>query len=76
MAIRPGADQPDHAGECADRQSLSEWDVSGAGDPSIQGFATDISVNKGETVSFKVKTDSAITASTSIGSATVAPVPG
>jgi hypothetical protein len=36
----------------------SEWDVSGAGDPSIQGFATDISVNKGETVSFKVKTDS------------------
>ena len=36
----------------------SEWDVSGAGDPSIQGFATDISVNKGDTVSFKVKTDS------------------
>jgi len=38
----------------------SEWDVSGAGDPSIQGFATDISVNKGQTVSFKVKTDSTI----------------
>jgi hypothetical protein len=36
----------------------SEWDVSGAGDPSIQGFATDISVNKGDAVSFKVKTDS------------------
>ena len=36
----------------------SEWDVSGAGDPSIQGFATDISVNKGDTVSFKVNTDS------------------
>src|SRR6185436_8298862 len=35
-----------------------EWDVSGAGDPSIQGFATDISVNKGDTVSFKVKTAS------------------
>jgi hypothetical protein len=35
----------------------SEWDVSGAGDASIQGFATDISVNKGDTVSFKVKTD-------------------
>jgi hypothetical protein len=35
----------------------SEWDVSGAGDPSIQGFATDISVNKGQTVSFKVATD-------------------
>jgi hypothetical protein len=35
----------------------SEWDISGAGDPSIQGFATTISVNQGETVSFKVKTD-------------------
>jgi hypothetical protein len=34
----------------------SEWDVSGVGDPSIQGFATDISVNKGSTVSFKIKT--------------------
>ena len=32
------------------------WDVAGAGDPSIQGFATDISVNTGEPVSFKVKT--------------------
>ncbi|MBI4492659.1 MAG: DUF4082 domain-containing protein [Chloroflexi bacterium] len=37
----------------------TEWDVSGAGDPSIQGFATDISVNKGETVFFKVKTTAA-----------------
>src|SRR3954466_14123422 len=35
----------------------SEWDISGAGDLSIQGFATDISVNKGETVHFKIKTD-------------------
>lgn len=34
----------------------SEWDVSGAGDAGIQGFATDISVNKGQTVSFKIKT--------------------
>ena len=31
----------------------STWDVSGAGDLTIQGFATDISVNKGETVRFK-----------------------
>src|SRR5919197_442966 len=37
----------------------SEWDVSGAGDPSIQGFATDISVDQGQTVHFKVKTDAA-----------------
>ena len=28
----------------------SEWDVSGAGDASIQGYATDISVNRGQTV--------------------------
>jgi Domain of unknown function (DUF4082)/Bacterial Ig-like domain/Bacterial Ig domain len=35
----------------------SEWDISGAGSTSIQGFATDISVNQGETVHFKVDTD-------------------
>ncbi|MEZ4683724.1 MAG: Ig-like domain-containing protein [Caldilineaceae bacterium] len=35
----------------------SEWDISGAGDPSIQGYATDISVNLGETVHFKIDTD-------------------
>src|ERR1700754_3654703 len=35
----------------------SEWDITGAGDLSIQGFATDISVNKGETIRFKIKTD-------------------
>src|SRR5262245_13384023 len=34
----------------------SEWDISGAGDPALQGFATDISVNRGETVHFKVST--------------------
>ena len=32
----------------------SEWDVSGSGDPNIQGFATDMSVNKGSTVRFKI----------------------
>ncbi|WP_324672205.1 N,N-dimethylformamidase beta subunit family domain-containing protein [Hymenobacter sp. GOD-10R] len=35
----------------------SEWDVSGAGDLSIQGFATDISYNVGETARFKIKTN-------------------
>jgi hypothetical protein len=35
----------------------SEWEVSGAGDPSIQGFATDISVNRGTVVRFKIATD-------------------
>ena len=34
----------------------STWDVTGAGDPSIQGFTTDISVNVGGTVHFKIKT--------------------
>jgi hypothetical protein len=37
--------------------SSAQWDISGAGDLTIQGFATDISVNKGETVHFKIKTD-------------------
>src|SRR5439155_11030564 len=32
----------------------STWGVNGAGDASILGFATDISVNHGQTVSFKI----------------------
>jgi hypothetical protein len=35
----------------------SQWDISGAGDLTIQGFATDISVNRGNTVHFKINTD-------------------
>jgi hypothetical protein len=35
----------------------SAWDVRGSGDPTIQGFATDISVAAGSTVSFKIDTD-------------------
>ena len=42
---------------CLPGNPASEWDVSGVGDPSIQGFATDISVNRGGTVSFKVDTN-------------------
>src|SRR5437762_8163062 len=34
----------------------SEWDVAGAGDTTLQGFATAISVNRGATVGFKVDT--------------------
>ena len=34
----------------------SDWQVSGAGDPAIQGFATSMSVNVGQTVSFKIDT--------------------
>jgi hypothetical protein len=32
----------------------SVWDISGDGDPTIQGFATDISANAGQTVNFKI----------------------
>ena len=35
----------------------SEWDTSGAGDLTVQGFATDISVNRGGTVFFKINTN-------------------
>ncbi|PXA65709.1 DUF4082 domain-containing protein [Cryobacterium arcticum] len=35
----------------------SVWDVDGSGDPSIQGFSTDISANVGGTVGFKIDTD-------------------
>ena len=34
----------------------SQWYLSGAGDSTIQGFATTMSVNVGQTVSFKVST--------------------
>src|SRR5262245_24883572 len=31
------------------------WDIIGAGDEGIQGYATEISVNRGQTVRFKIK---------------------
>src|ERR1041384_7425413 len=36
---------------------VGEWSVAGAGDTTIQGFATDISVNQGGTISFKINTN-------------------
>jgi hypothetical protein len=33
------------------------WDVDGSGDPSIQGFSTDISVNVGNRIDFKINTN-------------------
>lgn len=39
----------------------SIWDINGAGDLSIQGFATDISVNKGQTIRFKISVTGAST---------------
>jgi hypothetical protein len=44
------------AENCMPGNPASEWDISGAGDSTIQGFATDISVNQGDTINFKVKT--------------------
>ena len=35
----------------------SEWDINGAGDSSIQGFATKMSVNAGSAIQFKIDTD-------------------
>ncbi|MDI4237366.1 DUF4082 domain-containing protein [Bradyrhizobium sp. Arg237L] len=36
----------------------SEWDIEGAGSSNIEGFATDISVNRGNQIDFKINTDS------------------
>ncbi|WP_344046546.1 N,N-dimethylformamidase beta subunit family domain-containing protein, partial [Nocardioides panacihumi] len=35
----------------------SEWQINGMGDPSIQGFSTDISVNVGSRIDFKIDTN-------------------
>ena len=51
----------------------STWDISGAGDAGIQGFATDISVNRGQTQSLQGQDrPPAPTASTSTAWATTA----
>src|SRR5437868_8455148 len=34
----------------------NDWDIQGSGEPTLQGFASDISVNQGSVVSFKIKT--------------------
>jgi Domain of unknown function (DUF4082)/Bacterial Ig-like domain/Bacterial Ig domain/SdrD B-like domain len=44
------------AENCLTGNPATEWDISGGGDSTIQGFATDISVNQGGTVNFKVST--------------------
>ena len=46
------------AENCLTGNPSSEWDIGGGenGDLSIQGFATDISVNQGSTISFKINT--------------------
>ncbi len=45
------------AENCLAGTSQNTWDISGAGDSTIQGFTTDISANVGQTVSFKISTN-------------------
>src|SRR5262245_17474775 len=56
VAQCPPPANPIQAENCLPGNPSTEWDITGSGDASIQGFATDISVNRGSTISFKVKT--------------------
>ena len=60
------------AENCLTGNPASEWDISGAGDPSIQGFATDISVNRGRRCRSRSTPTPRTTASTSTAWATTA----
>ena len=37
-----------------------DWDVNADGDPSIQGYSDPFSVNLGQEIRFKIKTDSKV----------------
>src|SRR4051794_8263211 len=52
----PGPANAIEAENCKPGNPDTEWDILGAGDPSIQGFATDISYNAGTTAQFKIST--------------------
>jgi hypothetical protein len=45
------------AENCKPGNPSTEWDVNGNGDPTIEGFATDISYNVGGTAQFKINTN-------------------
>ena len=47
------------AENCCPAPTAGQWDVAGAGDPRIQGFATDISVPRAGGSAFKVDTTAA-----------------
>ena len=71
LALSPGRGEAQTADPCAEPANWiiaencnpgnppTEWDINGAGDHTIQGFATDISYNFGETAQFKIDTHSA-----------------
>jgi hypothetical protein len=73
VALGLNASSPAHADACSPNPVTCEnaktgtdpsvWDVEGDGDDTIQGFATDMSVNLGGTVHFKVKAQHAFTVS-------------
>ncbi len=48
---------PIEAENCLPGSPPSQWDIDGNGDLSIQGFATEMSVNVGGTVFFKINTN-------------------
>jgi hypothetical protein len=48
---------PIEAENCLPGNPASQWYISGAGSPNIQGFTTDISVNVGQTIFFKISTN-------------------
>ena len=50
---------PIEAENCQPGNPASEWQVSGAGDANLQGFTTDLSVDQGQTVRFKVRSNAA-----------------
>ena len=65
--MQPASAQPDAcaapankivAENCRPGSPREEWDIADDGDPAIQGFATEMSVNLGETVQFKIKSHS------------------
>ena len=66
------ATNPITAENCLTGNPASEWDINGAGDPTIQGFATEISVNRGAPSSSRSTRTPPPTASTSTGWATTA----
>jgi Bacterial Ig domain len=46
------------AENCRPGSPREQWDIYNFGDPTIQGFATEASVNLGERIDFKIKTHS------------------
>eukprot|EP00042_Codosiga_hollandica_P036289 m.275381 g.275381 ORF g.275381 m.275381 type:complete len:798 (-) comp54851_c0_seq7:62-2455(-) len=56
---RPHCDDPQNAvvrENCLPGNPQTEWDINAAGDPQLQGFATQMSAQPGETVVFKIDT--------------------